>query len=414
MGGKKDLVMQNHALKTTADHAAFTRSHGESALEKRPRDIAQVYDAATLQEMDWPHTEDGLFCKKFIEPLIYHGVQRYIKNVKTSMAVVRIDDLVLPITINEGEYDNSFVCSPYGYYISYALMYLNLIQNRVGRALCKVFMKSLAKVLPATHINRVVCVNNWPFATNIYPAMTPEQIASITQVLQQRYPNHAIEFRSLNTAMNQDCWNALKNQGYSLIASRQIFFTETQNPEIGKTRIFKSDLKLLKESEYEILDHSQLCSADIPRMLALYGEVYLEKYSDLNPQPTADFLQNCLNHQLLELRAIRKNGCIDGVVGFYCRNGVMTCPFFGYDTKKPQNLGLYRIMCTVLMKEALSRKMLFHQSSGAAFYKTIRRAQNCIDYTAVYTKHLPLFRHIPWMALRFLMNGIGIHFMDKA
>jgi hypothetical protein len=39
-----------------------------------------------------------------------------------------------------------------------------------------------------------------------------------------------------------------------------------------------------------------------------------------------------LERQLLTLWALVREGCIDGVVGYFVRNGVMTQPFFGYDT----------------------------------------------------------------------------------
>lgn len=365
-------------------------------------------------QSDVPSEEDSLFVERFFKPLIENGMERYVSNVQTELRLLFIDDLALPLTINHKEYDNSFVCSPFGYYVSYAMLYLDLIKNPFGRKVCEGVMKSFYKLLPLAKINQCVCVNNWPFATVLWPKISPDQIHQIKEKLIADYPDHAIVFRSFNEDINQDLLAALKQSGFSIIASRQIFYTNGGDPEVFKTRIFKSDLKLMRECNYEIWGNSQLREEHLPRLVELYRLVYLEKYSDLNPQHTADLLSLGLRTNTMQLRAIVKDGEIDGVVGFYVRNGIMTCPFFGYDTKKPLGDKLYRIMCTVLMLEARDRQVLFHQSSGAAFYKTIRRAKNCIDYTAVYTKHLPFYRRLPWLCIRAIMNGIGVHFMKDA
>lgn len=365
-------------------------------------------------QSDLPSTEDNHFVEQFFQPLINDGMQKYVSNVQTELRLLFIDRLALPITINQEEYDNSFVCSPFGYYVSYAMLYLDLVKNPIGRKLCEWVMKSFYKLLPLAKINKCVCVNNWPFATVLWPKMTDEQVRQIRDRLIADYPDHAIVFRSFNEDINHDLLQSLKKNGFHTIASRQIFYTNGGDPEVFKTRIFKSDLKLMRECNYEIWDNSKLKEKDLPRLVELYRMVYLEKYSDLNPQHTTDLLQLGLRTNTIHLRAIVKEGEIDGIVGFYIRNGIMTCPFFGYDTKKPLGDKLYRIMCTVLMLEARDRQILFHQSSGAAFYKTIRRARNCIDYTAVYTKHLPFYRKLPWFCIQGIMNGIGVRFMKDA
>ncbi|MEL7266894.1 MAG: hypothetical protein AAFP69_19075, partial [Planctomycetota bacterium] len=47
-------------------------------------------------------------------------VVRLIPNVHTKTALLRAGDSVLPVTINDVQHDNSWVCSPYTAAISYA------------------------------------------------------------------------------------------------------------------------------------------------------------------------------------------------------------------------------------------------------------------------------------------------------
>ncbi|CAM3628668.1 hypothetical protein [Brevibacillus invocatus] len=81
---------------------------------------------------------------------------------------------------------------------------------------------------------------------------------------------------------------------------------------------------LLEQHGYEVLDGKQLTDEDILRLLELYNALYLQKYSMYNPQFNERFFALALKKGILQLHAIRKNGRIDAVLGYFCRNGVMT------------------------------------------------------------------------------------------
>lgn len=358
--------------------------------------------------------QDREFVRRFCGPISEKGLNHYVSNIATHLEMHEQADALLPVTINDSEYENAFVCSPFGYYVSYAMLYLDLIKNRWGRKSCSIIMDGFSRLMPAASLNKVVAVNNWPFATVLWPTLSQDDVHAIKKHYLSQYPHHTLMFRSFNEKMNADLLKNLKKEGFHIISSRAIFLLNGKDPEVFKTRIFKSDLKLMRETEYEILDGSALKDEDYKRLIDLYTMVYLEKYSDLNPAHTEELLKHGVASKTMELRVLVKNGSIDGVVAFYERSGVMTCPFFGYDTTKPLGDKLYRCLCTVLMLEAQKRQVLFHQSSGAAFYKTIRRAECCIDYTAVYIKHLPWYRKLPWYLIGGIMNGIGVKFMKEA
>ncbi|MED1795188.1 hypothetical protein P4V54_21170 [Brevibacillus nitrificans] len=78
------------------------------------------YDQGTLQEVPWEQMKDGAYVKAYLSACLMDGAERYVKNVRTKMEALAFDDIVLPVTINETEYENSYVCSPYTHYITYA------------------------------------------------------------------------------------------------------------------------------------------------------------------------------------------------------------------------------------------------------------------------------------------------------
>ena len=63
--------------------------------------------------------------------------------------------------------------------------------------------------------------------------------------------------------------------------------------------------------------------------------------------------------------------------------------------------------------EAQKKGAVFNQSAGGSFYKKVRRAEGNMEYTAVYQKHLPLPRRIPWKILSLLSNSLGQMYMKR-
>lgn len=373
----------------------------------------KLYNSDNIESCVWPQNSEGEYAQRFLTPLIQRGVTNYIENVRTDLRALVWDELVLPITVNDGEYENSYVCSPYGYYISYAKESLSFLTKAWTRYGIKALLWSSAKVLRHYQVNKVVMVNNWLYSTNLYPQLESKQLIRIVDFLQQQFPDYAIVFRSIDPYTSSTCYQALQQIGFDYIASRQIFFIRPHETSLFESRLFKSDLKLLKNSGYEIIAGDQLTEQDFPRALELYRDLYIEKYSELNPKFNEDFVRLLLMQKLMHFKVLKKEGRIDGIVGYVQRNGMMLCPFFGYDRAVPKETALYRLLSTVLMLEAYEQGLLFHQSSGASTFKKIRKAQDCIEYMAVYSRHLSFKRKIPWRLLKNMCNSMGINFMKR-
>jgi hypothetical protein len=364
-------------------------------------------------QLPWPKTEEGQYAKNFLEPLIRDGVKTYVDNVNTTLMLLMIDEYLLPMTINDGEYENSYVCSPYGQYILYAIETLGKELSEWKKKKLTNLLNNFGKILKIGKINKLIFVNNWLFSTDIYPKLTEEHISKIKEFLINRFPGHTIAFRSINAAMLPATMKALKKQKFDLIPSKQIYYTNTNENWVFETRIVQSDLKLLKKSDYHIVNHDELTEEEIPTIHTLYTGLFQDKHSKLTPKFTQQFFHLAFKSKLLDLKVLRKEGKIDGILGAMIRQGILFCPVIGYDTTLPPNTGLYRLLSTLLMLESKKRGTLFHQSAGAAFYKTIRRAKPEMEYIAVYTRHLPLKQRMPWVLLKAILSTIGVRVMRK-
>src|SRR5690606_7977406 len=111
---------------------------------------------------------------------------------------------VFPVTINNTEWSNSYVCSPYTAYISYAKEEAKLkIKNTFLRFILNAFISTLSFYLKKTSINKVVHVNNFMLSTNPYPEWNGISLKELVSFLTKEFPKHAIIFRSLNDLQHQ-------------------------------------------------------------------------------------------------------------------------------------------------------------------------------------------------------------------
>lgn len=368
----------------------------------------QLFDSLTIDGLSWPETEDGNYARKYLIPLIKNGPNHYIDNVKTHMLALKIDDIVLPVTINHTEYLNSYVCSIYSHFINCPKELLNRLRNRFLGSLGGFFFDVFGIALRWGKIDKVVAVNNWLLPTNLYPELNQDHIKAIKDYLLTLYPDHAIVFYSINPDTHPSLHQWLKKEDFDFIAKRRVFLLDTTKESVFAARMFKSDLKLYEKNTYTWLDHAEIKSEEAHRILELYYALYHEKYSHLNPMINHRYILLALQEKLLSFHALKKEDTIFAVMGHYSRQGIMTSPFFGYDQRLPQEEGLYRLLSTRLSLKAKETKVMLNQSAGAASYKKLRRAKPSTEYLAVFRRHLPLKRRIVWKVLQKLINGLGI------
>ncbi len=374
-----------------------------------------LYDVHTIDTLEWPETEHGSYAKRFLEPLVKNGIQHYIHNIQAEISILKIDDFIFPVIVpTERHNDNSYVCSPYQHYITFGKQNVNLIPNPFIVSMVKPLVDLLGKMVKIGRIDSVVYVNNWTFSTDLYPpGLTTEHFKIIVDFLSEMFPEKAILFRSLNEMTNSATICSLKESGFKLIPSRVVYITDSSKEEIFRTRIFKSDLRLLNRSDYSIIDETELSIEDCDQFLRLRNLLYVLQHSTLHPQMNKEFMDLLFKQKLIHFKALKKENEIKGVVGYIQVDGVMYCPFFGFDKTEADHSVIYRLLNTILLLEAQKNAHFFNQSAGASFFKSVRRAEGVIEYLAVYAKHLPARQKMAWSTIKHCMSTLGVHYMKR-
>ena len=170
----------------------------------------KTFEADTVDCLPWPANEEAQYAKKYLVPLIKDGPLSYIDNADVRMMALTVGAIVMPLVISEESPSNSDVCSPYSHYVRYTVEEMAKRNDRLSQWLLKPLVLAAAVFLRASHLDKVVYVNNWLFMTNPCPKLTSSQVREITAYLIESYPDYAIVFRSVNRYTHKHFFDVLR------------------------------------------------------------------------------------------------------------------------------------------------------------------------------------------------------------
>ena len=354
--------------------------------------------------LSWPSTIDGTYARDYLMPILSSGTTASMTNVQAQLGVVQSGDIVLPVTHGKYHRGQSYVVSPRAHYLDYAHEEASRLPSRTLRML-GLGACSLAQVLAGRGLDSCVMVNNWLLSTNLYPAQIAVHAVEILECLLQTFPDQPIIFRSVDALANRELIATLVQRGCRAVLARSIYYQNVHASGFWQQRQVKVDQRRFRSSGYRLRKLGFPNDVKhLPRVLDLYNKLYLEKYSSLNPQLTEAYLKNCLQHNLLSIHTLEIDGRIDGVLGYYARNGIMTQPLFGYDTSLPRDLGLYAHLSMAVLWEAQQHQLLINASAGASDFKRQRGGQQMLEFNLVFDAHLPASRRRSWAMLEKLLG----------
>ncbi len=346
--------------------------------------------------------------KAFCEALQHNlPISKWVRNVETQLHWERLGETMVPITRNQTELESSYVVSPYSALILYSRQEMKKLPSYLR--ILETILAPLSLLLKVMKLNQAVSVNNWLLSTNLYPKAGAEQFAELASKSIAASPNSFVIFRSLNFFTYADLILTFKSLGFSLIPSRQVYFFDFRKEQASEFRNLNRDLKFLSRTSLQIIDGDDFSDLDFDRAEQLYNFLYLEKYSIYNPAFSNIYLKLCRDTKIMRFLGMRDSeGVLQGVVGFFIVDGVMTVPIVGYDIHRPQKEGLYRLLIAIALKYARDEKLLVNLSSGASSFKIFRGGQPVIEYSAVYIKHLKWYRRLGFRIIQFLLFSLAL------
>lgn len=350
----------------------------------------------------------------FVDGFNAHPSSSLIRNAATTMTLHDWGGVHLPLTINCGEPNSTFVCSP-------RVAWTDFIREELPRfpkpglvPPIRAVVRGIEFLARRSELDRIVHVNNWMMSTNLPSGIDPALCVSQTGHLTARFPDHILAMRSLTDRHTGPLMKALRAAGWLFLPARQVFILDDVARQSLTRRDSRSDAKMWRKGVFRHEQMQVMSAGDAERIADLYRSLYLEKYTPLNPHYTPLFVRFAHKIGLLRFFTLRDEaGEIQATGGIHQLGAHATMPFLGYNTALDQKLGLYRLACHAGSLYAAQRGLRLNKSSGATHFKRNRGAAAEMEYTGFYIRHLPQRRQKPFTALDMIAKYIGIPLLEK-
>lgn len=357
---------------------------------------------------------DGSLAGRMMGAFAAQGARRMIRNAGSRTMLLRHGDWRLPVTVEEGDYGHTYVASPHSAYVLYARDEIDIVELKAGRTLAKGVLGVLDALLRAMRLNRTVHLDNWMLSTNLHGDWKGEGLPAMRAALTERFADHFLILRSLDPWSCPDLLEAARADGWVLMPSRQIWVTDDLHSGWKRRNSAQNDRRALNKSGLTIEDPAQINSADADRIADLYHQLYIGRYSALNPVFTPLFVQESARLGLLDWRLARDaDGTIMAACGIRVAGGVATVPLLGYDLTRPRAEALYPIASYLASQWAMERGLRFNGSAGAAHFKQLRGARGQIEYMAIHAAHLSPSRRAGLAFLARSLNALMVPMLEK-
>ena len=357
---------------------------------------------------------------------------------------IEVQGRSIPWTLTSPDYsdsERSYLVSPYAQYISYAY---DEIKNYGAHSPLKVWIGNaiiwcVSIFLRLTRIDDCIYFNNRLCTTCLWPGTinwSEDEIQKVNETLlletAGKKSGKAIIWRCIDPLSQPVLTRALSESSCLLVPSRVVNWIELGKEKLkqhrSKKMSFKRDIRLCKDRagfdffnqttvkgsencEYEIvaIEPEDMTMEIAQKLIVLYNQLYLGKYSKCNPQPTPQGLCRVVKSGLFVLYALRLRSEPDRFLSFaggYEIDNVSTFPFAGYDRAYPEQ-DLYRLLIAMTLHHAIRNgNDKQHMSGGVSQFKRNRGATTSVEYIAVFVDHLPMYQRLGWKLLKVVTDRI--------
>jgi hypothetical protein len=372
----------------------------------------ELFDPLEGPSGGWPDAAE--MERAYLEAFAQAGSQALISNLRTRALGLASGGRVFPVTVNDAEYGDAYVCLPHTAYSLYAKAELGIVDVGPGKPALGLVADIAGALLKAAAVNRIVHLGNWMLSTNLHGGWRGEGLDAMRDQLIARFPDHLLAVRSVNAWSDPELLEALRARGWRLTPARQVYVTDDLERDWAPRKDTRRDLKLMARTPLRLERLESLGPGDARRIAELYDLLYLQRYSRLNPAFTPAFIEMTCRRRILDYAGFRdEDGRLVAVVGCFTRGGVLTTPIVGYDTRQPRELGLYRLASALLARMAQQSGARLNGSAGAASFKRLRGARPVIEYTAYFIDHLSAPRRAVMAGLERLLNAVVVPIMQE-
>ncbi|MBS0295153.1 MAG: hypothetical protein JSR45_02505 [Proteobacteria bacterium] len=340
---------------------------------------------------------------RYVSGLTALAPDQALANARVEMAALQLPDRAFPIALPRGP-QACWLTSLGAAYGKAARDEIAREPASLGNVLFALASRVAETWIALTRADDLAFINHPLFSTSLYGDWEGDGLEPAMQAVIQACPDRAIAWRSLNRADNARLIDSLTRLGARLLPSRIVWRIENPSTQWAPRTDVRADLRLAQVAGLTVKSETRPCDDTLHRVLALYGEVYLDKYSAANPAYGLDWLRMAVESGVLSLSLVRgADGRIEAFAAEHVCDRALTGPMLGHDQGRPRELGLYRIAMSLSVARAAAEGLKVNYSGGAGVFKRNRGATPEIEYMAVFDRHLPPWRRAGYAALAWAL-----------
>lgn len=357
---------------------------------------------------------DGSLAARHVAAFRAAGTAALITNAACEVLLLRHGARRLPVTVDDGTRGRSYVSSPHSTYVLYPRDEIALLGLGGLRYAAEGVLGVLAGLLRISWLSRAVHLDNWLLSTNLHGDWDGTGLAGMRASLAARYPDHFVIIRSLDPWSCPALLEAARADGWTLLPARQVWVIDDLDRDWRPRSHTKADARALRRSGLTLERPAAIAPADADRIASLYRQLYVERYSAINPVFAPRYIATSAENGLLTYFLLRDAaGQIMAFAALRAAGGIGTVPLMGYDTARPQSEGLYRIASYVAADKAMAMGLRFNGSAGASQFKRNRGAHGVIEYMAIDGRHLSRARQAGLKALAAGLNRFMVPMLER-
>jgi hypothetical protein len=318
--------------------------------------------------------------------------------------VLEIEGKPVPVIVNDGSERDCYVLSPYAHYVKYMLIELRKIRGLTARAL-EQGVALLGKLVLPLGFNRCVSVNNWLFTTSPELRLNAAELEALTRTLLDRYRDLPLVIRCVD-ARDAATRELFESAGYRLVVNRPVHEWDAARLNRHHRRNLTSDIRMLDDPRFTLDVAATLGPGDEDTIYRLYTALYVHKHVGYNCRYTAQFFRVVHDTAIMRFTTIRHADQLIAFCTSFADESRSVAALVGYATELDRRqFPLYRMAVAEQLRWGMERRRIVFLSTGAAAFKRHRGSYEWLEYEAVYDRHLPPQRRIPWRAFGALLDS---------
>lgn len=340
--------------------------------------------------------------------LLAEGADRLLANAGgAELRAVDVAGVRVPLAVCPDTSPRASILQPTAHYLDYPSIEIAKVSSFWTESRLKLATQPLRQLFKIGGIDRVAYLNHW-LTTAAPPirASTAELRRSFAEIAGD-YPGHAVVIPNVVPALHGDYPNRLEAAGCLLIPSRVVWIYDPAKSRLGSAfqnrRHSMNKARRARESLAPgMVGRKELCRR-LDEVHRLYRELYIDRYSRLNPQYTETFFA-----RLIESPAIEATGWVDpdDRLEMFSLDrtveGAMVWSVKGHSLEavRPRRLNGACFGHYIVRADAEGGPSNWGGGSGQ--FKRQRGAEPAQEFDAVYLRHLKKGRRMPWQILRRL------------